>query len=333
MREIFQLVRNRIQPPDWASWQTLVALSAFSAIVAGMTSYPVQNIIAFFGWVFLILGVWWFTYEEGVKKKLTFNGLFVGPWIVGALISIWLFGSWQGSPTPASFISWPVISSIVWSIPRFVKTNPKTVTPNYTVPTPAGRQDIILLLLSNLILSCWFQFYFLLQDWLVDYPNLRADDFSRSAFVLQVQPQNRVDSRGVEVLNLAEQALKKRLEGRPWAEVERWLDDLDQEMPILADEVKKQLPQAIENRLWDLKGTIVSDRYTLQLQAIWQGPSARPTGYAVIKSCQITQTRKIGPPAQLDFKSSDSPAVSAPVSRSIGAVSCGEAALPNSDGG
>ncbi|NJK52941.1 MAG: DUF5357 domain-containing protein, partial [Leptolyngbyaceae cyanobacterium SU_3_3] len=52
-----------MQPPDWASWQTLVALSAFSAIVAGMTSYPVTNIIAFFGWVFLILGVWWFTYE------------------------------------------------------------------------------------------------------------------------------------------------------------------------------------------------------------------------------------------------------------------------------
>lgn len=318
----FQQVRDRMKPPQWASWQTFILLSIFSAIVAALTNAPVQSIIASIGWVFLIIGVWWFTYEEPVKKKLTFNGLFLGPWITGALVSIWIFGSWQGRPTPASFISWPVISAIIWSTPRFVKTDPKTVTPVYTLPTPAGRQDIVLLLLSNLIISCWFQLYFLTQDWLGAYPSLRADDFSRSAFVVELQPQNQTASRGVEVLDIAEQSLKARLEGKPWAEVERWLEDLNQEMPALAAEVQQKLPQFTENELWDLDGRVTSDRYTLELQAIWQGPSARSRGYYIAKSCQIIQGRKVGPPAQLNFGSSAPPAVSAPVSRSVGVIKC-----------
>lgn len=317
MYEAFKQVRTQMQPPQWASWQTFVLLSIFSAIVASMTSAFVQSIISCFGWVFLILGVWWFTYEPPVKKKLTFNKLFVGPWITGALISIWIFGSWEGRPNDAAFISWPVLSSLIWSMPRFVKTDPKTVTPDYTAPTPAARQDIVLMVLSNVIISCWFQLYFLTQDWLGAYPSLRSDDFSRSAFVVELQPQNRIaSSRGVVVLDTAEQGLKARLEGKPWSEVERWLANLDQEMPALATDVKKQLPDFTENEWWDLKGQVTSDAYTLELQAIWQGPSARSGGYYIAKSCQITQNRRVNP------------VTSAPETRSTGTVKCDEPSQP-----
>ena len=78
MITIFDQIRKRLQAPSWASWQTFVSLSVFSVIVAGMTNPPIQAIIANFGWVFLVIGVWWFTYDETVKKKLTFNGLFTG---------------------------------------------------------------------------------------------------------------------------------------------------------------------------------------------------------------------------------------------------------------
>ncbi|MGV0028738.1 DUF5357 family protein [Phormidesmis priestleyi] len=332
MIEAFKQVRDRMRPTQAASWQTFILLSVFSVIIAAITSYPVQNIIASCGWVFLIVGVWWFTYEPAVKKKLTVNGLFIGPWITGALVSIWLFGSWQGRPTPASFISWPVISSLIWSTPRFIKTDPTTVTPEYAPPAPEARQDIVLLLLSNLIISCWFQFHFLLQDWLNAYPSLRADDFSRSAFVFELRPQNQMGSRGIEVLDTAEQVLKLRLEGKPWAEVERWLKDLDQEMPAFSADVQKKLPQATENELWDIRGQVTSDQYTLELQAVWRGPTGRSGGYSATKSCQITQSRKVGPPAQFDFNSSAPPAVSAPVSRSVGVVNCDAPKVPERRG-
>ena len=299
MITFFDQIRKRLQAPGWASWQTFIALCVFSVIVAAMTNPPVQTIIANFGWLFLLIGVWWFTYDSTVKKKLTFNGLFVGPWIVGVIVCLWLFGSWNGAPTPASFISWPPVSALIWSIPRFIKTDPDKKTPIYTVPTPADRQDIVLMLLSNLVISCWFQLHFLLQDWLAAYPSIRSDDFSRSAFVVELYPQSQPDTQGINLLDAAEQSLKTRLEGKPWAEIERWLspEQLNQEISKLAADAHTKMPLLSESDLWDLRGRVLPDtQYTLELQAIWQGPSATTEGYYITKACQITQGRKVIPP-------------------------------------
>lgn len=299
MITFFDQIRKRLQAPGWASWQTFLGLSLFSVIVAGFTNPPIQTIIANFGWLFLVIGIWWFTYAPGVKKKLTFNGLFTGPWIIGAIISLWLFGSWNGAPTPATFISWPPVSALIWSIPRFIKTKPDEKTPTYTVPNPAARQDIVLMLLSNLVISCWFQLHFLLQDWLIEFPTIRGDDFSRSAFVVELYPPSQPNSGGINLLDAAEKSLKNELEGKPWGEVERWLspEQLNQEIPQLAASAQKQMPRSSENNLWDLRGRVLPDsQYTLELQAIWEGPSARSGGYYITKACQITQGRKAIPP-------------------------------------
>ncbi|PSB17729.1 hypothetical protein C7B65_17625 [Phormidesmis priestleyi ULC007] len=322
MTKFFENIQKRLKEIGWASWQTFIALSVFSVIVAGMTHSPVQTIIANFGWLFLLIGVWWFTYDSTVKKRLTFNGLFTGPWIVGAIVCLWLFGSWNGAPTPASFISWPPVSALIWSVPRFIKTDPDKKTPTYTVPTPAARQDIVLMLLSNLVISCWFQLHFLLQDWLVAYPSIRSDDFGRSAFVVALNPQSQPDIKGIDLLDAAEQSLKTRLEGKPWGDVERWLspEQLNQEIPKLAADAHTKMPLLSESNLWDLRGRVLPDtQYTLELQAIWQGPSAKTEGYYITKACQITQGRKAGPPADFEVSSS---AGSTTRSRAIGTVKC-----------
>jgi hypothetical protein len=338
MIEIFDQIRKRLQPPKWASWQTLLFLSAFSALIAALTTQEppqiAERIISSFGWIFLILGVWWFVYEPEVKKKLRLYDLFIGPWIVGALICIYLFGTWEGRtiPTPTALISWPPISAIVWSTPKFIKSDPTTKNPVYATPTPAHRQDIILVLLANLVLSCWFQFYFLLQDWLVAYPSLQSQDFSRSAFVRELYPadkRNALPPSGVDLLNTAEQSIKQQLEGKPWAEVERWLSDLDQEFPAVRDQALGRLPRIPESQLWNLTARIVSDAYDLALQAIWQGPSASGNGLSLTKTCRISPARKVGPPAQLKFNSPAPPAVSPPQTRSVGTVRCGAPSVQN----
>lgn len=319
MITIFDQIRKRLQAPGWASWQTFISLSVFSVIVAGLTNPPIQVIIANFGWLFLVIGIWWFTYDPIVKKKLTFNGLFTGPWIIGAIVCLWLLGNWDGAPTPASFISWPPISALLWSIPRFIKGDPVKKTPAYDIPKPDARQDIVLMLLCNLVISCWLQLHFLLQDWLIAYPTIRSDDFSHSAFVVELYPESRSNTGGIALLNAAEQSLKTQLEGKPWADVERWLspEQLNQEIPRLAADAQKQMPRSSENDLWDLRGRVLPDsQYTLELQAIWQGPSARTGGYYLTKACQITQGRKLGPPAEVDSRS---PAPSAP---RLGTIKC-----------
>ncbi len=327
MITIFDQIRKRLQAPGWASWQTFISLSVFSVIVAGLTNSPIQAIIANFGWLFLVIGVWWFTYEPSVKKKLTFNGLFTGPWIIGAIVCLWLFGSWDGAPTPASFISWPPVSALIWSIRRFIQSDPDKKTPTYTVPKADDRQDIVLMLLSNLVISCWFQLHFLLQDWLVAYPSIRSENFSRSAFVVELYPESKSSTGGINLLNAAEQTLKTQLEGKPWAEVERWLspEQLNQEIPRLAADAQKQMPRSSENNLWDLRGRVLPDsQYILELQAVWQGPSARTEGYYLTKACQISQGRKLGPPVDAASRSSALSAIR------LGTVKCEATSQPRS---
>lgn len=330
MYQVFKQVRDRIRPPQWASWQTLLALSIFSAVVAGLTTSPppqiAQRIISSFGWVFLILGVWWFTYEPNVKKKLTFFNLFLGPWIVGALICVYLFGTIEGRtvPTQAAFISWPPISSIVWATPKFVKSDPKTKSPVYTNPKKSDRQDIILVLLANLVLSCWFQLYFQLQYWMANDPTLAGGDLSRSAFVWRPQRFDRraALSRGEELLNVASQNVRSQLEGQPWPQVERWLEQLDQQVPRLRQDVRAQVPQTSENDLWNLNAKVISNAYDLQLQADWSGTTARAGGYQMTRTCRITQGRKSGPPAQFNFSSPAPPATAPTRPRFVGLVQC-----------
>lgn len=331
INEVFKEVRNRVKPPQWASWQTLLGLSVFSALVAALTTSPppqiAQRIISSFGWLFLVLAVWWFVYEPNVKKKLTFFNLFLGPWIVGALICIWFFGTIEGRtiPTQAAFISWPPISSLIWAAPKFVKSDSKTKSPIYSNPSKAHRQDIILVLLANLVISCWFQFYFRVNDWMVQYPSLRADDLSRSAFVWRPQQFDKATalSRGADMLNIAAQEVRNELEGKPWSEVERWLEQLDQEIPQLNQQVRGQLPQVAESKLWDLDGRVISDAYDLQLRAVWTGPTSRPGGYELTRTCRISQARRQGPPAEFNFNSPAPPATAPVRPRIVGTVQCG----------
>jgi drug/metabolite transporter superfamily protein YnfA len=332
MNEIFRQIRKQMQPPQAASWQTLIFLSIFSVLVASLTTQEppqiAQRIVSSFGWIFLILGVWWFIYEKEVKSKLTVYGLFIGPWIVGALICVYLFGTIEGRPIPTetAFISWAPISTIVWAIPKFISSDKKTKSPVYANPNAAKRQDIILVLLANLMMSCWFQFYFQLGDWMSDsqYPSLRTDDFTRSAFVWRPQRFDRSAalSSGNEILTVAAAQVKDRLEGKPWSEVERWLLQLDDEMPSLRQEVRDRLPKAAENDLWNLDAQVLSDAYNLQLRAVWRGPSSRAGGYQLTRTCRVSQGRKMGPPQQFQFNAPAPPATAPARARFVGTVQC-----------
>lgn len=287
MGGIFSDIRKLLAPPRWDTWQTLIWISVFSWAVSLLTLDTVQSIIASVGWIFLIAGTHWALHDPSLKKTLTFNNFFIGPWITGALVCVFLFGTIFDSPPSVALICWPIISATIAALPKFVTRGPEG--PEYKVPPPAGRQYLIIMVLCNLILSCWIQLYFATQSWLEEYPSLLADDMSQSAFVFRLSPEDRTRSRGFAILDQAASVIRERLSGQSWPQVERWLLDLNREMPTVQQDVMKRLPNMGENSLWRLAGRVLpGQEYQVQINAVWQGPTADGTGYYLSRNCRIT---------------------------------------------
>ncbi|XHX77531.1 MAG: DUF5357 family protein [Stenomitos frigidus ULC029] len=293
--EIFKQLRKTLTPPKPDSWQTLLWISIFSWAMSLLpVSEWIQGFIATCAWFFLIPGIHWFMHEEkfkvfdltlDIKKGLTIGGLYLAPWITGALICILLFsGLPEEERTRIALLSWPPISAIIASLPKFIAIGPK-----YKTPDPPARQDIVILLLANLLLSCWFQLFFLTQSWLLDYPSLLTEDLSKSAFVVRFA-NNAASSRGVTILEQAETVLKEQLDGRSWSQVERWLLELEPQVQQLEEVVMTRISSVKENDLWHLQGRVLPrTEYQMQMMAVWQGPSADGSGYHLMKSCQLTR--------------------------------------------
>lgn len=279
---------RRLKPPKAFSWQTLVFLSLFSWLMSllAVTAY-VKDTLSAMGWLFLTLGVGWALSDW--KFSLLGVTFYPGPWITGALLCMFLVEGWSDLPNSTAYILWPTLSAIIASLPKFIKSGPAL-----TFPNAAGRQQIVLLLLANMIISCWFGFHFLVRDWLRQFPSVAASDFRESAFVVKLtspfNPQE-VSSRGVPILETAAANMTQQLENRPWSATERWLLNIDREVAAIEAEVKRGLAPVAENALWSLRGQVPPSRqgYTVVLQAIWNGPSEQTVGYYLQKTCLVTQ--------------------------------------------
>jgi hypothetical protein len=322
MKGTIQHIRTQLTPPRWDSWQTLLLLSVFSAVLGGLATSPVKDVIATFGWVWLILGVWWLVYDQ--KKVLTFSGWFVGPWIVSALTMGFLASTFPSQiALSAVIILWAPVSAAIAILPSFIQSNKETKEPEWAKPRKDKRPGLALLLLSHLMVACWFQFYFLLQSWLAAYPSLQAESFEHSAFVTKVQPGR--TSRGDLVLKVAEESLKAQLSQKDWPDVEKWLLDLNRNLPALQQDVQvrlgKQILRLPEDSLWGISGRVTGGEYDLELQADWQGPRSDNNGHQVTKLCRITPTTKATLPQNLKFKPGEI-TKSLPKFRTVAKIQC-----------
>lgn len=281
---------KQLKPPRALSWQTLIMLSLLSWVMSllAQTGF-VKEGFARVGSIFFTVGVAWALWRSqvdlfGLKVR-------VGPWVAGAIGCAFVFQGWFGN-TEAAFVWWPVVSMMMSAVPRFL---PGLV---FTIPPPPVRQEIIIQLLLGFTLSSWIKFHFLVQEWLLNYPSLLADDFSRSAFVVRLDEQRANEPRGALLLNQAEAILRQQLQSLSWSEVERWLLEAEQRVPALRTEILRRIPPLPEDSWWVLQGQVPpgEPEYTLKLRAFWVGPRSRPNAYYVEKSCRITQTP--GQPAE-----------------------------------
>jgi len=292
---IVEWLQKNFRPPSAFSWETLILLSLFSYYMALLASDIgfTRNLLLNFAWIFLILGVFWGTTATnqlriGYDEKKEKDGFPLSPWITGALVSIYIFGGPTGEVSKEALIYWPVISAIIAAIPDFVndRLRPRK-------PPLHKRQNLVILFGTQILISCWFQFYFVAQDWLTQYPSLAIDDFSQSAFVTKLASSQSAIPRGELLLNAMEPKLAQQLNAKPWTVVERSLLQAEREKLIntIAQQAKQQITTVEEDTLWQVVSGVSSRSagYNLELRAVWQGPRALPQEYSQSKNCQIIQ--------------------------------------------
>ncbi|MFM6754883.1 MAG: septal junction protein FraD [Dolichospermum sp.] len=288
IKGLFAGVQKFLTPAKAYSWQTFIYLSVFSWGISYFAVGYVKDIIAFCGWLFLLAGTAWYTTDDPLRFPGTFMP--VGSIITGFLVSVFAFGHQENILTAKTIVIWPTISAIVTAIPNFFEgTGGRSAKAK--LPKLQDRQKIIVLLSWCMLISCWLQFYFVIDKWLKDYPSLRADNFQKSAFVIRLEPPAKKPKNGDLILNKLQPLVNQQIANKPWSEVEKWLIDADEKLENLGNRtINNYLSRSQETQLWTVEHRVVNAKsggYQLDILTIWNGPSANTKGFYWKKSCFI----------------------------------------------
>ncbi len=312
MKKLFDQFQARFKDVQPFSGTTALFLGIFSWLVYLLIREPAaKELVALTGWFFLIIGTDWVLFNKTVPIPLLGLKIKYGPWVTGALLSIALYSNrFFIQDVPTALISWPLLSGIIAAIPTLLKTGPQIK--RFDDLIPSERQYLVLLALISILLSCWIQFHFLLDNLIQQYPSLLADtNIDKSAFIVRLTPPP--VSKGVDVLETAEAMIRDELRrgelrGRSWADGQRFLRNVQNPnssihprimAPVIAQKVFGNTPGIEEAPFWSYNAQFFTSNIdnapgsqspwygTLLLQAIWRGPSSQPNGYTLDKSCRV----------------------------------------------
>lgn len=337
MKKITDQFQARFKDVQEFSGTTALLLGIFSWLVYLLIREPAaKELVALTGWFFLIIGTDWVLFNKTVTIAPLGLKITYGPWVTGALLSIALYSNrFFIQDVPTALISWPLLSGIIAAIPFLLKTGPQIK--KFDDLLPFERQYLVLLALISILLSCWIQFHFLLDNLLQQYPSLLADrNVNKSAFIVRLSPPP--VSKGVTILDTAEAMIRDELRrgelmGRSWADGQRLLRNVQTETspirplnmaPVIAEKVFGNISGVNDSgveeaTLWLYNAQFFPSNIdnapgsqspwygTLLLQAIWRGPSSQQNGYTLDKSCRVPRepdappVRGLERPKELSF--------------------------------
>lgn len=283
-------VRDFFWPKDYFSWQTLLALSLFSLLIAALLDaynggrYIPVDVLSTLSWIFFTSAVWWFV--DTNKQWFKIYGFYIGPWVTGAVLCTFLFWPWEENRFRLSISSWPMISMLIMALPNFVTWELK-----FKPPKSDKQQQLAMTLLVNLLMNSWILFFFRIQDWVANYPSLLANDTSQSAFVYDFVTERRPQVQGILLVENTAEAIASELGGQPWYQTERWLYKRKDNLEAIADRMTDTMNSPTEQIFWQIavpQPKRLNDGYLLTLRADWMGPVARDETFYVEKSCKIT---------------------------------------------
>ncbi len=219
---------------------------------------PVTRALFTMGWIFLIISVGWLLAKEKVKIPILDVTIKPAIWVTSALTSAFLFEIWNPETFSLVLISWPLIFAAYAALAKvFVISDNRFIMPEVDV-----RQQMILTALICLMMSCWFRFHFVVQQWIFeDYAVLQLVDFRDNAFVVQV-------GESPPTLDIAQWTLQRELGILPIPEARWWFRNVDENVSELNDQFQQNLQDVEETVAWELalSATKISDpTFALQI--------------------------------------------------------------------
>lgn len=160
-------------PPQTSSWQTFALVSIFSFILHYLANAQfLKFILETLGWIFAVISLHWWTFQNPKKVSIA-QQFFIGPWLTGFFVCFVLFKGWLLEHPDRVLVytaaSWPLISVAIAVWPKLrdpgVRFSETDSDPKSHQKIIDNRRDIMLLVLGNLLLSCWLRFYFIVEEW------------------------------------------------------------------------------------------------------------------------------------------------------------------------
>ncbi|MEL6472137.1 MAG: DUF5357 family protein [Cyanobacteria bacterium J06623_4] len=327
MDDVFSGLRKDLQtlfwPKGYFAWQTLLWLSFLSLLVAiALDSIEGDSAAAIWllrnlSWVFFTCAIWWAfsdTKQSADVKPIKVNNFSLGPWITGIVLCLFLFRPWTDDRFRWALSCWPVVSTIIMALPKFVSWDLKA-----RLPDTKFQKTLVMTALVNLLLSSWIMFHFRVQDWVNHYPSLLVRPLEDSAFVYDFVQDRQQFSQGGALLQDMANAISLELNNQPWYQSERWLYTRQPRLETISRRALNELTAPDEAQFWRIavaEPREFGEGYLLDLRATWAGPTARETGFFLEKTCKIVPVDR---PRAVQV-----PADQPPPTSQITSVDCGE---------
>ncbi|NJL89493.1 MAG: DUF5357 domain-containing protein [Coleofasciculaceae cyanobacterium SM2_1_6] len=284
-------LEKSLKPPIVFSYQTLILLSIYSLALGILTTGFTNRAIIACGWMFFLLGTAWALNE----KPIRIGSFLLNFWIIAVLICVFIFGYiLEDLFQPELWVTLPLIVILITTINEF--TNSKL---QFQLPSVAIRQKIITQWAVHLLISCWMQFFIVVNDIIEGYPVLVREDFGNSVFVNKLPFLPAPKSRGEVALEFVTTVIKERFNNQSWQTVEslleptnrkQWIGEIWQEfLPANSDNSSIINSNTKENNLWEFTTSAIPENngYLLALIAEWQGPRAGVGKISFVSNCEI----------------------------------------------
>lgn len=283
-------LEKSIKPPIIFSYQTLILLSIYSLLLGLLTTGFTNRAIIACGWMFFLLGTAWSLNE----KPIRIGSFLLNFWIMAVLICIFVFGYiLEDLFQPELWVTLPLVVMLIMTINEF--TNPKL---QFQIPNVVICQKLFTQLAIHLLISCWMQFFIVVNDIIESYPVLVREDFGNSVFVNKLPFLPAPKSRGEVALESVVTVVKERLDNQSWQTIESLLEPTNREQWI-GEIWQRFLPtnpntlpinsNTKENSLWEFTTSAIPENngYLLALITEWQGPRAGAGKVSFVSNCEI----------------------------------------------
>ncbi len=291
--DFWKWLEKSLKPPIIFSYQTLILLSIYSLVLGLLTTEFTNRAIIACGWMFFLLGTAWGLNE----KPIRIGSFLLNFWIMSVLICIFVFGYiLEDLFQPELWVTLPLVVILIMTINEF--TNSKL---QFQIPTVAIRQRLFTQLAVHLLISCWMQFFIVVDDIIKNYPVLVREDFRNSIFVNKLPFLPAPKSRGELALESVVTVVEERLNNQSWQTIEslleptnreQWIGEIWQEFLPENPNILSITPNTKENDLWEFTTNAIPENngYLLTLITEWQGPRAGAGKISFVSNCEIRRS-------------------------------------------